>query len=139
MSACLLGECCKYSGGHNLVPALVEALQGYEVVPVCPEMLGGLACPRDPAEIVGGRVVSRNEVDVTEEYELGAARALELARGCDAAVLQPRSPSCGVHQVYDGGFSGALVPGSGLFARALARAGVDVYEPEEFLDLDRGL
>lgn len=136
VSACLLGENCKYSGGNNRCEELVEALRGYEVIPVCPEVLGGLGTPRPPAELVDGVVLTRDGGSVDETYRVGALRALELiqrAGGCDMAVLQPRSPSCGVHHVYDGSFSGQLVPGAGVFAHMLGEHGISCYEPDEAL------
>lgn len=136
VSACLLGENCKYSGGNNLCPKLVDALSGHEVIPVCPEVLGGLPIPRPPAEIVHGEVRTQTGASVDAAFRLGAERALdhiEAAGGCDLAVLQPRSPSCGVSEVYDGTFSGRLVPGSGVFVRLLRQHGLRVMQPDEFL------
>ena len=136
VSACLLGENCKYSGGNNLCPELVDALSGHEVIPVCPEVLGGLPTPRAPAEIVHGEVRTQAGACVDAAFRLGAKRALdhiEAAGGCDLAVLQPRSPSCGASEVYDGTFSGRLVPGSGVFVRLLRQHGLHVMQPDEFL------
>lgn len=131
VSACLLGERCKYNGGDNLVEGLVERLEeaGSEVVAVCPEVLGGLSTPRPAAEIQGSRVVTREGAEVTRAFELGAERALaaiDAAGGCDIAILQPRSPSCGAGRIYDGTFSGRLIAGDGLFARALIGRGVPI-------------
>lgn len=135
VSACLLGENCKYSGGNNLDPRVAEWLKkgGHEAVPVCPEMLGGLPVPRTPAEIVDGVVRTKDGRSVDAEFRRGAALALETAlrEGAQAAVLQPRSPSCGARQVYDGTFSGRKVPGMGVFARLLAENGFRVLEPED--------
>ncbi len=136
VSACLLGERCKYSGGNNRCEDLVETLRGHELIPVCPEVLGGLDTPRSPAELVEGVVRTRDGLNVDDAYRHGAGRALEVikqAGGCDMAILQPRSPSCGVHQVYDGTFTGSLVTGQGVFARLLAEQGVARYEPTEVL------
>lgn len=135
VSACLLGENCKYSGGNNLDPRVAEWLRenGHEAVPVCPEALGGLPTPRTPAEIAGGVVTARDGRSVDAEFRRGAALALEIARreGVELAVLQPRSPSCGARQIYDGTFSGRLIDGQGVFARLLADNGFQVREPEE--------
>ena len=135
VSACLLGENCKYSGGNNLDPRVAEWLQreGHEAVPVCPEVLGGLPVPRTPAEIVDGVVTARDGRNVDAEFRRGAALALDVARreGAQMAVLQPRSPSCGARQVYDGTFSDRKVPGMGVFARLLAENGVRILEPED--------
>lgn len=133
VSACLLGENCKYSGGNNLCPGLLDWLktEGHEAVPVCPEQLGGLPTPRTPAEIVGGAVTTRDGEDVDQAFRQGAEAALGIARreGAELAVLQPRSPSCGVKQIYDGTFSGRRVSGQGVFAKLLAENGFRLLEP----------
>ncbi len=137
VSACLLGENCKYSGGNNRCERLLSELLKHpdiEVVPVCPEVAGGLSTPRPPAEIVDGEVINNQGVSVDAEYRAGvAAEIARLAPAIEvgdlaAAVLQSRSPSCGVHQVYDGTFTGRLVNGRGLFAEALANAGVRLID-----------
>ena len=133
VSACLLGENCKYSGGSNLCPALLDWLkrEGHEAVPVCPEVLGGLPTPRTPAEIVDGVVTAKDGRSVDAEFRRGAALALERAReaGVTLAVLQPRSPSCGAREIYDGTFSGRKIEGQGVFAQLLAENGVRTLEP----------
>lgn len=135
VSACLLGENCKYSGGNNLDPRVADWLReaGCEAVPVCPEVLGGLPVPRTPAEIVDGAVTAKDGRNVDAAFRRGAALALKIARreGAVLAVLQPRSPSCGVREVYDGTFSGRKVPGMGVFARLLVENGIQVLEPED--------
>lgn len=135
VSACLLGKNCKYSGGNNLDPRVADWLRetGCEAVPVCPEVLGGLPVPRTPAEIVDGVVTAKDGRNVDAAFRRGAALALEIARreGAVLAVLQPRSPSCGVREVYDGTFSGRKVPGMGVFARLLVENGIQVLEPED--------
>ena len=135
VSACLLGENCKYSGGNNLCPRLLDWLkrEGHQAVPVCPETLGGLPTPRTPAEIVNGVVTARDGRNVDAEFRRGAALALDAARreGTQMAVLQPRSPSCGARQVYDGTFSGRRIDGKGVFAGLLAESGFRVLEPED--------
>ena len=129
ISACLLGCRCRYDGGSKPHP-VVEKLAGYhELIPVCPEQLGGLPTPRPPAERRGDRVVTAAGGDVTEQYLRGAEEALMLCKlmGCQAAVLKERSPSCGSGAVYDGTFSGTLIAGDGVTAAALKAAGVPVY------------
>ena len=138
VSACLLGRNCKYNGGNNRHENLLRLLEGHTVVPVCPEVLGGLPTPRVPAEIVNGKVMNREGCCVDKAFRLGAEKALEAARReqPDWIVLQPRSPSCGTRQIYDGSFSGRLIPGKGIFAEAAEQAGfrlLDVEElPEDF-------
>ena len=135
VSACLLGENCKYNGGNNLNPELLRLLSGHTVIPVCPEVLGGLPVPRIPAEIVNGAVVNREGISVDDAFRRGAEKALELAAAerPDLVILQSRSPSCGTRQVYDGTFSGTLVRGKGVFAEMVANAGFRVMDAEEVL------
>lgn len=129
ISACLLGTCCRYDGSGNKQEWAEELGRRYELVPVCPEQLGGLATPRPTAERLGDRVVTNAGGDVTDAYEKGAAEALALARllDCQAAVLKERSPSCGRGAIYDGTFSHTQVPGNGVTAQRLLEAGIPVY------------
>ena len=138
VSRCLLGEPCRYDGESRPAPGL-EKLEraGHTLVPVCPEVLGGLPTPRPPAELQpDGRVVNRAGEDVTAAYWAGARLTLDLAReeGCALAVLKAKSPSCGSSQVYDGSFSGALIPGRGTAARLLAEAGIPVIDETQLED-----
>lgn len=129
VSACLLGTCCRYDGASKAHPLAAQLAERHTLVPVCPEQLGGLPTPRPPAERRGALVVTREGADVTEQYRRGAEEALRLCRllGCEAAVLKERSPSCGRGRIYDGTFSGALVPGSGVTAELLLSHGIPVY------------
>lgn len=131
VSACLLGTPCRYDGTGKPEPALERLrAQGYTLIPICPEVLGGLPTPRPPAERQSdGRVVTREGVDVTAEYRAGAELALEIAQahGCTLAMLKERSPSCGRGQIYDGTFSHTLIPGSGVAAQLLETQGITVY------------
>jgi uncharacterized protein YbbK (DUF523 family) len=133
VSACLLGENCKYNGGNNIRPDLLRLLSGYTVIPVCPEVLGGLPVPRIPAEIVNGTVMNRDGECVDAAFRLGAEKALEIAKREQPAliILQSRSPSCGVKQVYDGTFSGTIIPGEGVFAELARQAGFHVADVED--------
>ena len=135
VSACLLGENCKYNGGNNRNPELLRLLSGHEIIPVCPEVLGGLPTPRIPAEIVNGTVVNREGVSVDDAFRYGAKKALEIAmqEKPDLIVLQSRSPSCGVKEIYDGTFSGKLIPGHGVFAEMALQAGFRVADVEDVL------
>lgn len=139
VSACLLGACCKYSGGNNRCSALLDALRagGHTAVPVCPEIYGGLPTPRPPAERQGDRVVTQAGTDVTAQYRKGAEEALAMAElnGCRAAILKANSPSCGCGTIYDGSFSHRKVPGDGVAAQALKAAGIAVYTEENFQEL----
>ena len=129
VSACLLGTSCRYDGKAKKNEAVCALAERFELIPVCPEVLGGLPTPRTPSERRGKRVVMRDGRDVTAEYRRGAERALELARreGAAAAVLKERSPSCGSGEIYDGSFTGALTAGDGVTAELLKAESIAVY------------
>ncbi len=133
VSACLLGENCKYSGGNNYNEKIAEFVKGKEVIPVCPEVAGGLPTPRTPAEIVNGVVTAKDGNVVDKEFRLGARRIIESIdpKEIEFAILQARSPSCGSKHIYDGTFSGKLIEGQGVFAKALCDLGVKVIDSEE--------
>lgn len=133
VSACLLGENCKYNGGNNYSQAVADFVAGHQVIPACPEMEAGMGCPRIPIEIVDGVLMDREGNCVDAQMRRAIAQRLESLRpeGIDCAVLKSRSPTCGVHQVYDGTFSGKVVPGSGVLAQALKDAGYIVLDNED--------
>ncbi len=133
VSACLLGRNCKYNGGNNYSGKLAEFLKGKTVVEICPEVLAGFPTPRPRIERVKGRVFNEFGEDVHETCLAGVENALEIARKeqPDLVILQSRSPSCGVNEIYDGSFSGVRVPGQGVFAEALAGAGFRVLDIED--------
>lgn len=140
VSTCLLGVDCRYDGKNNYFPLLEKIREEHHLIPVCPESYGGLPVPRDPAEIIDGRVVSRSGKDVTEEFHRGADAMMALAKyyNCDLAILKERSPSCGSGRIYDGTFTKTLVPGDGIFASLLKEAGIPVIgesEIEEYFGL----
>ena len=143
ISECLLGAPVRYDGGAKpslAVERLARCLRrrGGEgaVVPVCPEVLGGLACPRPPAERCGSRVVTAEGVDVTRAYADGARRSLDIARACGAslAILKSKSPSCGLDRIYDGTFSGQLRAGSGMTAALFEQEGHIVVADEKLVE-----
>ena len=150
ISACLLGVACNHEGRGSPRAVVDELAERYRLVPVCPEVLGGLPTPRAAAELTGGEgadvlagpgpdgsggagVVNINGDDVTAAYRRGAEAAVSvaLAVGARRAVLKARSPSCGSSAVYDGTFSRRLVPGRGVTAAALAAAGLEVGSEED--------
>ena len=137
VSACLLGERCKYSGGSNRNERVLRFCGGKRVIPVCPEVMGGLPTPRIPSEIAGGTVMNRAGENVDDAFRRGARDALDelLKGGAELVILQPRSPSCGLRQIYDGSFSGRLIPGAGVFAALALDAGLRCLEPEDLPDL----
>ena len=133
VSACLLGENCKYNGGNNLNQSVLGFIEGHEVIGVCPEQLGGLSTPRLLAEIVDGVVTNKEGVSVDAEFRKGAQSALAAAleNKVDLAILQSRSPSCGVKEIYDGSFSGKKIKGQGVFAKVLSARGIKVLDAED--------
>ena len=116
ISACLLGAQCRYDGQSKPVLEMVALSEQFDLVPLCPEQLGGLPTPRTPAERIEDRVMTKDGRDVTAEYRHGAEQALHLARlcGCKIALLKERSPSCGSGTIYDGTFTGGLTAGDGV-------------------------
>lgn len=133
VSACLLGKNCKYNGGNNYSKKVSDYIKGHEAVPVCPEVLGGLSTPREPAEIVNGRVSHKDGTSVDKEFRQGAETALRIVKEqqIDLVILQARSPSCGVNTIYDGSFSGKIIPGQGVFAELLKKNGIKVIDADD--------
>lgn len=138
VSACLLGHRCKYNGGDNYCEEARALTDRHTVIPVCPESAGGLPTPRPPCEIVGGEVMGADGVSRDREFRAGAEKCLELAmeKDIDLAVLQSRSPSCGVGRIYDGTFSGRLTEGSGVFASMLKDNGFRVMDVADLRDTE---
>ena len=132
VSACLLGVTCRYDGGSKICPQLDALMERFELIPVCPEQLGGLPTPRLPSERRGESVVARDGTDVTAAFQRGAEQSCKIAAlyGARCALLKARSPSCGSGEIYDGSFSGKLTPGFGVAAEALHSRGIDVYDEE---------
>lgn len=133
VSACLLGICCRYDGACKPNTDVIKLREKFVLIPICPEVDGGLPTPRTPSERVGDRVLMRDGKDVTENYLAGARAALERAESfsASAAILKARSPSCGSGEIYDGSFSGRLISGDGVAAEMLKKAGVAVYTEDE--------
>ncbi len=133
ISACLLGENCKYNGGTNLNEKVLELAKHNRVIKICPEVLAEAGIPRIPVELKNCRLVNKNGEDVHEQYMLGVQRALELlsVEDIDLVVLQSRSPTCGVKQIYNGEFNKTLVNGQGVFAKALIDNGYKVIDVED--------
>ncbi len=136
VSACLLGENCKYNGKNNYIEKIEIIKKHFNIIPICPESLGGLSIPRDPSEInKNGLVYSKKGKDVTKNFVLGKNRVINIAKyfKIKKAILKERSPSCGVNSVYDGTFSGVTIKGSGITATSLKELGLTLYT-EETLD-----
>lgn len=129
VSACLLGVRCKYDGTSNYAESSVKALaERFALIPVCPEQLGGLSTPRPPAELIDGKVISKEGAELTPAFERGAEETLALFKllKVEAAILKEGSPSCGSSLIYDGTFSGVKILGAGLTVRKLRENGIPV-------------
>lgn len=128
VSACLIGVSCRYDGTSKGNEDIIKLMDMYELVPVCPEIMGGLETPRDASEITCGRVMSKGGKDVTIQYEKGAEETLKLAKlyGCKKAILKENSPSCGFGKIYDGTFSKVVIDGNGITADLLSKNGITV-------------
>lgn len=115
VSSCLLGLDAKYSGGNNQVNELLDLSKAVKMVPFCPEQLGGLSTPRDPAEIVNNKVITKTGLDVTDAFLRGAEETLKIIEitGQRAIILKDGSPSCGSSKIYDGTFTMTKIAGSG--------------------------
>lgn len=137
ISACLYGEKCRYDGGDNLISRLDEIKKVCNLFPVCPEVIGGLETPRNPAEIVCEKVVSNAGKDVTNEYRKGAETALETAleNDCKIALMKAKSPSCGSGKIYDGTFTRTLTSGDGITVRLLKENGIKVFDETQIKEL----
>lgn len=133
VSACLLGLNCKYDGENNRNEKVLEYIKDKEVIPVCPEIFGGLQTPRIPSEIVGDKVLNREKIDVTKEYQKGAEETLYLAKlfNVKKALLKESSPSCGSNTVYDGTFSKNKKEGMGITAQLLKENGIEIISEKE--------
>jgi len=128
VSACLCGLPCRYDGSATPLPAALDLVRQGRAIPVCPEQLGGLPTPRSPIELRQGRAFAKDGRDLTEAVARGVQAAADLARraGCCAALFKDRSPTCGVGRIYDGTFSGTLIPGDGMLAARLRAEGLEV-------------
>jgi uncharacterized protein YbbK (DUF523 family) len=147
VSACLVGFDVKYDGSHNFNKKINKWFEEKKAIPVCPEVLGGLSIPREPAEIVGGdgydvldgkaRVITNSGKDVTDSFMKGAYETLKVAEetGATVVVLKERSPSCGSSKIYSGEFNGNKVIGNGVTAALLKRNGIQVLSEENFINI----
>ena len=137
VSACLLGENTKYNGKNNYIPLIEKINERYNIITICPEVMGGLSIPRDPSEIINDKIINKKMKDVTEEYNRGAQLALNLALryNCKKALLKEKSPSCGVKYIYDGTFTKNLINGMGITTRLLSSNNIVVYSENEIESL----
>ncbi|KZE73414.1 hypothetical protein AV654_32580 [Paenibacillus elgii] len=146
VSSCLAGLEVRYNGTHCLNEKINKLVEENKAVTICPELLGGLSTPREPAEIVGGdgddvldgnaKVIEKSGKDVTEFYIKGAYAALEKAKEINATivVLKENSPSCGSSMIYNGQFVGHKVAGNGVTSALLKRNRLQVISEEQFME-----
>ena len=137
VSSCLLGNNTKYNGKNNYIDKIELIKEKYNVIVICPEVMGGLSIPRNPSEILGDKVISSEGVDVTKEFVNGSIIACELAKkhNVTKALLKNGSPSCGKNKIYDGSFSGVKIVGSGVAASMLAKQNIIIYSEDEIDEL----
>jgi len=133
VSACLLGVNCRFDGKSKFTEQLKALQKKHNLIPICPEVYGGLKTPRDPAEKTMDKVITKSGEDVTEQFQKGAEEVLKLAKfyDCKLAILKERSPSCGYGKIYDGTFTGTIVDGNGVAAELLAQNGITVIGESE--------
>ena len=137
VSACLAGINCKYSGGNNYNEKVFNLVKEGKAIPVCPEQLGGLTTPRNPAEIKvinnNTYVIDKEGNDCTMQFEKGAKEVINLAKKLNITeiILQPRSPSCGVAKIYSGNFDGKLIDGNGILANLCIKNGIKVINSQD--------
>ena len=137
ISACLVGDKCKYDGHTNYSPLIKELLEKYELVPFCPEVEGGLPTPRKPSERKGDKVINNAGKDVTKNFQQGAEKDLNICTylNIKIAILKEKSPSCGVNQIHDGNFTGKLIKGEGITTELLRKNGITVYTENQIEEL----
>ncbi|RKD94135.1 DUF523 domain-containing protein [Marinifilum flexuosum] len=132
VSSCLAGVKCRYDGNDNLVAEIKELVLSGKAIALCPEELGGLSTPRTPCEIVKEdnqlKVMTKDRVDCTAQFLLGAEKVAEIAKILDSkqAILKANSPSCGCGMIYDGSFTGKKIKGKGLTAELLSKQGIEI-------------
>ncbi|MBR0294838.1 MAG: DUF523 domain-containing protein [Bacilli bacterium] len=136
ISACLVGDNVKYDGTNNKSSLIDELLKDFELIPFCPEVEGGLSIPRDKSERLGERVVSEKGRDVTRQFSFGAEMAYNICLylGIKVAILKETSPSCGVHEIYDGRFTHRKIKGRGYTTEYLEQKGIKVISENEIED-----
>ncbi|OXZ33873.1 DUF523 domain-containing protein [Finegoldia magna] len=134
ISACLLGVDCKYNGSNNkLDDEIIHSLkEKYNLIPVCPEIMGGMPTPRNPVEITDGKVFDNDGVEFTKEFEKGSEEVVKLAKLYDTtiAILKENSPSCGSNYIYDGTFNHQKIKGKGIAAHKLSKENIKLFTEE---------
>ncbi len=132
-SACLLGVRCAYDNEIHSSKKALELVDEENLIPICPEQLGGMETPRTAAEINDDQVITKDGENVTEPFKKGAREVLKIAKllGAKKAILKQRSPSCGCGQIYDGTFSKNVISGDGITTRLLKENGIEVISEED--------
>jgi uncharacterized protein YbbK (DUF523 family) len=138
ISACLLGVECRYDGTGKQIDEIDKLQKNHHLIPICPEIYGGLSTPREPSERVGDKIFTKTGKDVTKNFQKGAEEVLKIAKmfSCSYAILKERSPSCGFGEIYDGTFSGTLISGDGILADLLAQNGITILGESELKSLN---
>ena len=133
ISSCLLGNNVKYNGKNNYIKEVELLKNKYNLIVICPEVMGGLPIPRIPSEILNGKVINKEGIDVTNNFNKGAEETIKLVKkyNIKKALLKEGSPSCGSHYIYDGTFSGIKVDGYGVTTKKLIELGLDIYSEKE--------
>ncbi|MFD0869508.1 Uncharacterized conserved protein [Chlamydia abortus] len=143
VSACLLGQKVRYDEGDVpcLDPRFLKWHDEGRLIPICPEVVGGLPIPRPDAQRQGDKVVTGAGVDVTAEFEKGAQAALRLANEHQVAlvILKQDSPSCGTLFIYDGTFTDTKVPGEGVTTELLRKHGYQVFGEDQLDEVEKEL
>ena len=136
VSSCLLGDNTKYNGMSNKNDELIKFLKNYEVIKVCPEVMGGLSIPRDPSEIVDGRILTNKGIDVTSYFQSGAKKVLDIVQKekIKVAIFKKNSPSCGYKTIYDGSFNNKKIKGNGITAALLEQHGIIILNEDNYRD-----
>ena len=137
VSSCLLGINCKYNGKSNFNEGIIKLQEKHTIIPICPEVLGGLPTPRIPAEIVNDKVINQEGIDVTSNYNDGAIKALKILKdnNVNVVILKCKSHSCGRDNVYDGTFSHKLVNKSGIAAKLFMENDIIVYDENDYMKI----
>ena len=133
VSACLVGKNTKYDGTNNYNKAVMEYLKDKEYILICPEVTGGLPTPRVPSERVNDKVINKENIDVTQNFIMGASKTLEELKkqNIELVIVKSKSPSCGYKQIYDGSFTGTIIEGNGVFTELAVKNGLKILTEKD--------
>lgn len=138
VSACLLGHNVRYDGKSKPSNQIIELSKNHELIPICPEFMGGFRIPHDPIENKNGRIVTKNAKDETAKLIKGSKIALDkyLVNNCAFAILKSKSPSCGRDYIYDGNFNNTLIMGDGFFTKILKENNIKIFNENEIEEIN---